>query len=69
MEVTHDDSDDFSSLYALKSDSSMFFCQSKQEGEEEQTQEPNLSVQQDQMMTTNNQKRVKKTVSFPFGKW
>ncbi len=65
MEITVDISNNFPSLYTSKSDSSMFFCPSKQE---EEMQEEDLN-QHEQMMMINNQKHVKTTVSFPFGKW
>ncbi len=58
---------DVTSLHASKSDSPMFFCQPKQE--EIEQQDTNPSIQDDQMMSIANKKRVKKTVTFPFGKW
>ncbi len=70
MEIKFDFTKNFSSLHASKSDSSMFFCQPKQEEEEEEEQnDTNPSIQHDHMMLMANKKRVKKTVTFPFGKW
>lgn len=70
MEIKFDVSVNFSSLHTIKSDSSMFFCQSKQEEEQQQQQQydTNLSIENDQTMNE-NKKRIKKTVTFPFGKW
>jgi len=62
MEITCDVSNNFPSLYTSKSDSSMFSCQPKQE----KMQQDDLNSSQ---MTINNQRHVKTTVSFPFGKW
>ncbi len=61
MEITHDVSNHFPSLYASQSDSSMFRCQ-KENGREQQQQH-------DEIITIVDQKYAKKTVSFPFGKW
>jgi hypothetical protein len=69
MEVTFDVSKNPSSLHASKSDSSMFFCQPKQEEQKPQQHDTNLSIQDDQMMINTNKNQVKKPVSFPFGKW
>jgi len=75
MEITFDVSNNFLSLHAAQSDSSMFFCQPKQEEVEQQQQQQqqqyntNPSTQYDQTMMITNKKRVKKTVTFPFGKW
>ena len=68
MEVSVDVSNNFSYLSTSKSDSSMFFCQPKQE--EIQLEDRNPSQQQhDHIQMINNPKRAKPTVSFPFGKW
>jgi hypothetical protein len=65
MDGKCDVKNNFFSLQKIETDSSMFFCQPKQEEEEDE----NISIQHDETSSIINKKREKKTVSFPFGKW
>ena len=67
MEISVDVSNNFSYLSTSEPDSSMFFCQPKQE--EFQLDDQNSCQHHEQIHMINNPKRAKPTVSFPFGKW
>ncbi len=69
MDVTLDVLNNYPSFHASQSDSSMFFCPANQEEEQQQQNNSYLSRQSGEMMMNIDKKRVKKTVSFPFGKW
>lgn len=68
MEIKSDVSENFPLIYPMKCDSSMFFFQSKQE-QQRHPYDLNLSKQTDEIIMNETKKRVKKTVTFPFGKW